>query len=49
MQLSHLLLIFAFTIALANAAPGNYKRDADAEALNYKRDADAQWWDLPMM
>ncbi|PKY42382.1 hypothetical protein RhiirA4_456176 [Rhizophagus irregularis] len=47
MQLTHLLLIFVFTITLANAAPQGsyYKRDAEAEASNDKRDAEA-WWDF---
>ncbi|CAB4489779.1 unnamed protein product [Rhizophagus irregularis] len=41
MQLKHLLLIFGFTMALANAAPEayGYKRDAAPEAYGYKRDA----------
>ncbi|CAG8662140.1 kinase-like domain-containing protein [Rhizophagus irregularis DAOM 181602=DAOM 197198] len=44
MQLRYLLLIFVFTIVLANAeTQGLFKRDTDAEPQGaYKRDADAE-------
>ncbi|CAB4421730.1 unnamed protein product [Rhizophagus irregularis] len=48
MQLKHLLLIFGFTIILANAEPeavhktGYFKRDASRSYSYNKRDADAE-------
>ncbi|CAB4379579.1 unnamed protein product [Rhizophagus irregularis] len=42
MKFKYFLLIFVITIVLADAAPFNYKRDADAApAVAFKRDADA--------